>query len=184
MTPLDYGSKESKQGRAYNNRTEKLCGHRRCNQNNHSVLLQTEPASISFDVKKRQRKRHYKQKQVFVQSEMAFEFHGRAVVGVEKTKIPKLSFFSRFSQLKSALLYAALDLGTSNCRLLIASPSKPGYFRVVDAFSRIVRLGESLVNNSLLNTPAMDRAIEALKICCLKLKQRHIRRYCLVATEA
>ena len=32
-------------------------------------------------------------------------------------------------------LYAALDLGTNNCRLLIAQPTRPGQFRVVDAFS-------------------------------------------------
>lgn len=68
---------------------------------------------------------------------------------LKKQKVKK-HLFSRFSQLKSSLLYAALDLGTNNCRLLIASPSKPGYFRVVNAFSSIVKLGEGLVNNGFL----------------------------------
>lgn len=81
-------------------------------------------------------------------------------------------------------LYAALDLGTNNCRLLIATPTKPGHFRVVDAFSRIVRLGEGLGHSGRLNDKAMDRAIEALKICRSKLDQKHIRRHRLIATEA
>ncbi|GAA5106251.1 hypothetical protein GCM10023261_06480 [Bartonella jaculi] len=57
-------------------------------------------------------------------------------------------------------------MGTNNCRLLIASPSKLGYFKVIDAFSSIVRLREGLISNGFLNTQAMDRAIEALKVCC------------------
>ncbi|EJF90393.1 Ppx/GppA phosphatase family protein [Bartonella tamiae] len=81
-------------------------------------------------------------------------------------------------------LYAALDLGTNNCRLLIATPTKPGYFRVVDAFSKIVRLGEGLSHSGSLNDKAMDRAVEALKICRSKLEQCHIKRHRLVATEA
>ena len=65
-------------------------------------------------------------------------------------------------------MYAALDLGTNNCRLLIAQPTRPGQFRVVDAFSRIVRLGEGLVSSGRLSDDAMDRAVEALKVCaCL-----------------
>ncbi|MCZ2158000.1 Ppx/GppA family phosphatase [Bartonella sp. 220] len=182
MTPLDYGLKESKQGRAYNIRAEKLYDHSDDNRNNRSALLQTGKRSISVDIKRYQRKRHCKQK--LIQTDTAFEFHGRAIVGAKKTKKNKTPFFSKISQLKSPPLYAALDLGTNNCRLLIASPSKPGHFRVVDAFSRIVRLGEGLVKNGVLNTQAMDRTIEALKICHLKLKQRRIKRYRLVATEA
>lgn len=85
---------------------------------------------------------------------------------------------------KEMPLYAALDLGTNNCRLLIATPTKPGYFRVVDAFSRIVRLGEGLGRNGHLNEKAMDRAVEALKICSNKLKQKNIRCHRLIATEA
>lgn len=81
-------------------------------------------------------------------------------------------------------LYAALDLGTNNCRLLIASPTRPGQFRVVDAFSRIVRLGEGLGSSGRLGDSAMQRAVDALKICRDKLASRKIRRSRLIATEA
>ena len=81
-------------------------------------------------------------------------------------------------------LYAALDLGTNNCRLLIAQPTRPGQFRVVDAFSRIVRLGEGLGASGRLSQDAMDRSIEALKVCAAKLKTREIRKTRLIATEA
>ncbi|MCY0093874.1 Ppx/GppA phosphatase family protein [Hoeflea ulvae] len=81
-------------------------------------------------------------------------------------------------------LYAALDLGTNNCRLLIAQPTRPGQFRVVDAFSRIVRLGEGLDATGKLSDDAMDRAVEALKVCAGKLKNRPVRRHRLIATEA
>ncbi|MDJ0614803.1 MAG: Ppx/GppA phosphatase family protein [Rhizobiaceae bacterium] len=81
-------------------------------------------------------------------------------------------------------LYAALDLGTNNCRLLIACPQKPGRFRVVDGFSRIVRLGEGLAGTGRLSEQAMDRAVEALKICSDKLRNRKIKAQRLIATEA
>ncbi|MBB3656331.1 exopolyphosphatase/guanosine-5'-triphosphate,3'-diphosphate pyrophosphatase [Rhizobium sp. BK650] len=81
-------------------------------------------------------------------------------------------------------LYAALDLGTNNCRLLIAQPTRPGQFRVVDAFSRIVRLGEGLAASGRLSDEAMERAIDALRICASKLRNREIRRMRLIATEA
>ena len=81
-------------------------------------------------------------------------------------------------------LYAALDLGTNNCRLLIAQPTRPGQFRVVDAFSRIVRLGEGLGTSGRLSDAAMERAVEALRVCSVKLKSRAIRRARLIATEA
>jgi exopolyphosphatase/guanosine-5'-triphosphate,3'-diphosphate pyrophosphatase len=81
-------------------------------------------------------------------------------------------------------LYAALDLGTNNCRLLIAQPTRPGQFRVVDAFSRIVRLGEGLAASGRLSDEAMDRAVDALRICASKLRSREIRRMRLIATEA
>jgi len=80
--------------------------------------------------------------------------------------------------------FAALDLGTNNCRLLVAVPGRPGQFRVVDAFSRIVRLGEGLSASGRLADGAMDRAVEALKICGDKLRNRPIRRARLIATEA
>jgi exopolyphosphatase/guanosine-5'-triphosphate,3'-diphosphate pyrophosphatase len=68
--------------------------------------------------------------------------------------------------------------------LLVAQPTRPGQFRVVDAFSRIVRLGEGLGASGMLSNDAMDRAIEALKICASKLASRQVRRMRLIATEA
>jgi exopolyphosphatase/guanosine-5'-triphosphate,3'-diphosphate pyrophosphatase len=79
--------------------------------------------------------------------------------------------------------YAALDLGTNNCRLLIGAPTGSG-FRVVDSFSRIVRLGEGLAASGQLAEPAMDRAIAALGACAEKLARRPIRQLQAVATEA
>lgn len=79
--------------------------------------------------------------------------------------------------------YAALDLGTNNCRLLIGAPTGTG-FRVVDSFSRIVRLGEGLAATGRLAEPAMDRAIAALAVCADKLSRRPIRQFHAVATEA
>jgi exopolyphosphatase/guanosine-5'-triphosphate,3'-diphosphate pyrophosphatase len=80
--------------------------------------------------------------------------------------------------------FAALDLGTNNCRLLVAVPGRGGQFRVVDAFSRIVRLGEGLAASGRLADAAMDRAVEALVVCGEKLRGRKVRRARLVATEA
>jgi exopolyphosphatase/guanosine-5'-triphosphate,3'-diphosphate pyrophosphatase len=80
-------------------------------------------------------------------------------------------------------LYGAIDLGTNNCRLLIATPRRDG-FTVVDAFSRIVRLGEGLSTTGLLNEEAMCRTIEALRVCANKLTWNKVYRRRLVATEA
>jgi len=80
-------------------------------------------------------------------------------------------------------VYAALDLGTNNCRLLIASPSGDG-FRVVDSFSRIIRLGEGVSTTGLISEAAIERAIAALSICRDKIASRKARRLRLIATEA
>jgi exopolyphosphatase/guanosine-5'-triphosphate,3'-diphosphate pyrophosphatase len=80
-------------------------------------------------------------------------------------------------------LYAALDLGTNNCRLLVATPAA-GSFRVVDSFSRIVRLGEGLAATGRLSEAAMDRALVALRACAEKLGRRPVRGLQAVATEA
>lgn len=80
-------------------------------------------------------------------------------------------------------LYAALDLGTNNCRLLVARPAQDG-FRVVDAFSRIVRLGEGLAASGRLSAPAMDRTLDALKVCAAKIRRRGVSQLRAVATEA
>ena len=79
--------------------------------------------------------------------------------------------------------YAAIDLGTNNCRLLIAKPADDS-FVVVDAFSRVVRLGEGLTHSGRLSDRAMDRAIAALSICSDKLRRRHVTLARSVATEA
>lgn len=84
----------------------------------------------------------------------------------------------------TAPVYAALDLGTNNCRLLVAIPQRSGQFRVIDAFSRIVRLGEGLGASGRLSDAAMDRAVEALKICADKLSIRDLHAGRLIATEA
>ncbi len=79
--------------------------------------------------------------------------------------------------------YAALDLGTNNCRLLVARGAGRG-FRVIDAFSRIIRLGEGLATTGVLSEPAMARAIEALRICAGKVAYRSVTQARYVATEA
>ncbi|MGK2910026.1 MAG: Ppx/GppA phosphatase family protein [Sphingobium sp.] len=87
---------------------------------------------------------------------------------------------SRWPSRKS---YAAIDLGTNNCRLLIAKPSADGFI-VVDAFSRIVRLGEGLAASGRISDVAIERAIAALSICAEKLRRRHVTLARSVATEA
>jgi exopolyphosphatase/guanosine-5'-triphosphate,3'-diphosphate pyrophosphatase len=83
--------------------------------------------------------------------------------------------------------FGALDLGTNNCRLLVARPAPAGSgagFRVVDAFSRIVRLGEGLEATGALSEAAMARTLDALKICAAKIAQRRVVACRAVATEA
>ena len=80
-------------------------------------------------------------------------------------------------------VYAALDLGTNNCRLLVARPAGGG-FRVIDAFSRIVRLGEGVSATGSLSDAAVDRTLQALKVCAVKMRRRNVARWRAVATEA
>jgi exopolyphosphatase/guanosine-5'-triphosphate,3'-diphosphate pyrophosphatase len=86
-------------------------------------------------------------------------------------------------RVERAQCYAALDLGTNNCRLLIATPAQNG-FRVIEAFSRIVRLGEGLSRTGRLQPEAMDRAVAALRICAEKIERRKVVRLRAVATQA
>ncbi len=79
--------------------------------------------------------------------------------------------------------FAALDLGTNNCRLLIGAPDGGG-FRVLDSFSRIVRLGEGLQSTGRLSALAMDRTIDALQACSARMARRPIRAMRAIATEA
>jgi len=80
-------------------------------------------------------------------------------------------------------VYAALDLGTNNCRLLIACPAGAS-FRVVDSFSRIIRLGEGISTTGRISDAAIGRAISALSVCRDKIKLRNAQRLRLIATEA
>ncbi len=79
--------------------------------------------------------------------------------------------------------YAALDLGTNNCRLLVARPTGDG-FRVVDAFSRIIRLGEGITASGRISKAAIERAVAALTICRNKMRNKGVTRARLIATEA
>ncbi|MEL6360000.1 MAG: Ppx/GppA phosphatase family protein [Pseudomonadota bacterium] len=81
------------------------------------------------------------------------------------------------------LRFAAIDLGTNNCRLLIAAPKNNGV-RIVDAFSRIVRLGEGISDQKVLSNDAMERTIDALKICAQKMAKRGVTHQRCIATQA
>jgi exopolyphosphatase / guanosine-5'-triphosphate,3'-diphosphate pyrophosphatase len=85
---------------------------------------------------------------------------------------------------EGAKLYAALDLGTNNCRLLIAERTASGGLRVVDSYSQIVRLGEGLAKTGQLSDAAMARAIEALKRCVDKVKKHKPVQARYIATQA
>lgn len=91
---------------------------------------------------------------------------------------------SDFSRNKKRGYFAALDLGTNNCRLLVAVPQERNRFKVVDAFSRTIRLGEGLGKSGRLGNEAMDRAVAALSICATKLASRRMAGKRLIATEA
>ena len=80
-------------------------------------------------------------------------------------------------------LYAALDLGTNSCRMLIAQP-RGKQFYVVDSFSKTVQLGQGLEASGRLSRASMERTIQALRICEKKLAKHQVKRMRLVATEA
>jgi len=84
--------------------------------------------------------------------------------------------------------YAALDLGTNNCRLLIASQRKSETdefaLNVLDSYSRIVRLGEGVSETGKFSEEAMDRTIEALRQCKKKLDKHSVKAGRFIATEA
>jgi exopolyphosphatase/guanosine-5'-triphosphate,3'-diphosphate pyrophosphatase len=87
------------------------------------------------------------------------------------------------AQASGTAVYAALDLGTNNCRLLIACPTGDS-FRVIDSFSRIIRLGEGVSATGCISEAAIDRAISALSICRDKIAAKRASRLRLIATEA
>jgi len=96
---------------------------------------------------------------------------------------PDLADIGAFKGPANGEAYAALDLGTNNCRLLIARPSGRD-FTVIDAFSRVVKLGEGLATTGRLSDAAMERTLAALTICADKLQRRNVRLARSVATEA
>ncbi len=103
--------------------------------------------------------------------------------GRRRTAQSPMNFPGRGSGKHGRQAYAALDLGTNNCRLLIARPSGPD-FTVIDAFSRVVKLGEGLALSGRLSDDAMDRALGALHVCAEKLRRRNVYLARSVATEA
>jgi exopolyphosphatase / guanosine-5'-triphosphate,3'-diphosphate pyrophosphatase len=96
---------------------------------------------------------------------------------------PRHDSSTAFEDNRNGATYAALDLGTNNCRLLIARPTARG-FRVVDAFSRIIRLGEGVAASRRISEAAVARAVDALQICRNKMRARGVRRARLIATQA
>ena len=146
-----------------------------------------QPGNVHDDLKKKKR-RSRRRKRAGIQGRNAPA--STSVNDIEKTTPrKKVSQQKRqgqqyFSSHASTNTYAALDLGTNNCRLLVAIPTRPGNFRVIDAFSRIVRLGEGLGASGRLSDNAMNRAIEALKVCREKLYSRPVHKARLIATEA
>jgi len=80
-------------------------------------------------------------------------------------------------------LYAAIDLGTNNCRLLIARPVDGG-FKVIDSYSKVVRLGVGLESTGLLSKESINNAVDALYVCAKKIKTHRVKRWRCVATEA
>ena len=86
-------------------------------------------------------------------------------------------------QPSGSALYAALDLGTNSCRMLIAQP-KGSQFQVVDSFSKTVQLGVGLEASGRLSRASMSRTVQALRICQKKIEKHGVRRMRLVATEA
>jgi exopolyphosphatase/guanosine-5'-triphosphate,3'-diphosphate pyrophosphatase len=81
-------------------------------------------------------------------------------------------------------LLAVLDLGTNNCRLLIARPQPPDQFRVVDSFSRIVRLGEGVGESGRLSDAALDRTVAALQVCAERIRRHRVHHVRAIATQA
>jgi exopolyphosphatase/guanosine-5'-triphosphate,3'-diphosphate pyrophosphatase len=85
-------------------------------------------------------------------------------------RLPAYSEPRRARSVARRALFAGIDLGTNNCRMLLGTPQGTG-FQVLDSFSRVVRLGEGLYETGKLSPAAMDRAIEALMICANRAKR-------------
>ena len=87
------------------------------------------------------------------------------------------------SRAQNGKAYAALDLGTNNCRLLIAKDAGES-FRIIDSYSRVVRLGQGLAATGKLSDESMDAAVEAIAVCASKMKAKRVKRWRCIATEA
>jgi exopolyphosphatase/guanosine-5'-triphosphate,3'-diphosphate pyrophosphatase len=109
---------------------------------------------------------------------------GRKLSMTEAPSAPGATSRGREKPTVEPACYGALDLGTNNCRLLIATPQGPGGFRVIEAYSRIVRLGEGLTASGRLSEAAMERAMAALKVSAEKLRRRRVLRLRAIATQA
>lgn len=84
---------------------------------------------------------------------------------------------------QASATFAALDLGTNNCRLLIAKEHGES-FRIIDSYSKVVRLGQGLASSGALSQTSMDAAVEALGVCARKMKSKKVKRWRCIATEA
>lgn len=103
---------------------------------------------------------------------------------VERQRTSRRGPRRRFSQGPlDGPLYAALDLGTNSCRMLIARPTGE-HFEIVDAFSKSVKLGKDLERTERLSEDGIRRTITALQVCASKIRKHKVRRMRLVATEA
>lgn len=92
--------------------------------------------------------------------------------------------------------HAVIDLGTNNCRMLIADSLVSAYrgpsrlphsaqrFHIVDSFSKVVRLGEGLARSNQLSEAAMQRTLAALTTCAARIRAQGVSQVRAVATEA
>jgi exopolyphosphatase/guanosine-5'-triphosphate,3'-diphosphate pyrophosphatase len=128
----------------------------------------------------------YSERSVFERAIKGFTYGKRGALGELMDGIvapAALPASERRPSAQDAAVYAAIDLGTNNCRLLIAAPSGRG-FRIVDTYSRIVRLGEGLSQTGRLSDAAMARTLDALSVCADKIVRRGATRVRAVATQA
>jgi len=109
--------------------------------------------------------------------------HYIELTAIPKKRIRRFPYHPRQAAYQQGSVIAAIDLGTTSCRLLIARPEGTS-FRVVDSFSRVVRLGEGIQANNRLQPSAITRTFEALKICRDKIAKYNVSKIRAVTTEA
>jgi len=107
----------------------------------------------------------------------------RKIVMTPQDGAPRASVRRRLPPTPGGPVFAALDLGTNNCRLLVAEPSARG-FRVLDSYSKIIRLGEGLAASGRLSEAAMDRAMDALRACAQQVAVHPRLKLRGIATQA